>query len=629
MKSNELVLGPSLRMPRDAVTQTFAFLGKRESGKSNAAGVLAEELFRAGAQFGVIDPVGIWWGLRVLQDGKTPGLKIYVFGGRHGDLPLLPGTGRLVAKVAVEKGISFVLDLSMMRKSERQGFVHDFAEELFELQKENRTPIHLLCEEAQNWMPQVLMKGGGGGWVPKLLGVFEDIIQQGRNFGIGVSLISQRPQSINKSVLNQTEALVCFQMNGRSDREAIAAWVEENEINDEGGLLQRLPHLVPGEAVLWSPGWLKRLEVVKFRLKHTYHAGATPRLGQKVSAPKRLAEVDVEQLRSLFADVAAQVEAADPKALQRKVAELERALRAAKADGAIAESLARAPAAPVRPWKPDQKLTKELSDAQKSIAIVQDKAAFVASALERALDWALTAPVVDEVSLPRSSALLRKEAVASGRTPLEARVAARPPWARSLALPASPTRPLGQQEPHVGVQRSRRDPGDGTRIPSGMLDMLRALATGGPRGGGLPHSSLSTRGLATLSWIKPGGSTFRTYLPALKRLDLVITERDVVKITDAGLAKLDDAREMTRDEVVEGWRRKLPGGAMRMLDHLLLNGHMGTDGAAIDGADLARAADIIVGGSTFRTYLPLLVQRGLVDRSENDRNRVIAAREIF
>jgi DNA helicase HerA-like ATPase len=36
-----------------------------------------------------------------------------------------------------------------------------------------------------------------------MLGAIEDIVRLGRNFGIGVSMISQRPQSINTEVRNR------------------------------------------------------------------------------------------------------------------------------------------------------------------------------------------------------------------------------------------------------------------------------------------------------------------------------------------------------------------------------------------------------------------------------------------
>jgi hypothetical protein len=38
--------------------------GGKGMGKTNLGGVLVEELDSAGLRFAVIDPMGVWWGLR-------------------------------------------------------------------------------------------------------------------------------------------------------------------------------------------------------------------------------------------------------------------------------------------------------------------------------------------------------------------------------------------------------------------------------------------------------------------------------------------------------------------------------------------------------------------------------------
>jgi hypothetical protein len=48
--TRKLQLGANLSLPIDAVTQTFAFMGKRGAGKSFSAGKLVEEMLGAGAQ---------------------------------------------------------------------------------------------------------------------------------------------------------------------------------------------------------------------------------------------------------------------------------------------------------------------------------------------------------------------------------------------------------------------------------------------------------------------------------------------------------------------------------------------------------------------------------------------------
>ena len=74
--------------PTEAVTETFAILAKRGAGKTYTAAVLVEELLKAGLHVVVVDPVGVWWGLRASADGAHEGLPIVVLGGEHGDVPL-------------------------------------------------------------------------------------------------------------------------------------------------------------------------------------------------------------------------------------------------------------------------------------------------------------------------------------------------------------------------------------------------------------------------------------------------------------------------------------------------------------------------------------------------------------
>src|SRR5258708_39613414 len=110
----QLSISVDLQLPLNAVTQTFAFLARRGAGKTYAASKLCEEMLLARAQVVVLDPVGNWYGLRLASDGKRKAFDIPVFGGLQGDIPLVPGAGSLVADVIVDKGISVVLDVSMM-----------------------------------------------------------------------------------------------------------------------------------------------------------------------------------------------------------------------------------------------------------------------------------------------------------------------------------------------------------------------------------------------------------------------------------------------------------------------------------------------------------------------------------
>jgi hypothetical protein len=198
-----LKLADDLALPSDeAVTQKFGFIGRSGSGKSYAAMRLAELFLGVGAQIICLDWVGLWWSLRLAANGKAPGFEhVYIFGGEHADVELRPESGALMADLVVDKHISVVLDVMHFRKAERTRFATAFAEQFFHRKKTARTACHLFIEEAQAYLPQMVR-----GDEARMVGVFEDIGKVGRNYGIGNSLISQRPQAINKDVLNQIEA---------------------------------------------------------------------------------------------------------------------------------------------------------------------------------------------------------------------------------------------------------------------------------------------------------------------------------------------------------------------------------------------------------------------------------------
>lgn len=325
----DLHLAPKLALPDEAVTQKFGFIGRSGSGKTYAAGKLTEQLLAIGAQVIVLDVVGVWWGLRLAANGKDPGIPIPVFGGDHGDIPLEHTAGALVARTIVERGLSVVLDVSLFRGAQGRGqgqraqFMTDFAEELLHLKKRHRSAVHVVVEEAQTFIPQRTKN-------ERLLGAMEDLAKIGRNYGIGHTIITQRPQAVSKEVLNQVETLFVFQTTGPHERKAIEGWIVEKGL-DRKALVDELPSLPIGTAWLWSPQWLGRLERVKLGRKETFDASETPKFGARARTTQALAAVDLERIRQ---DMAATIERAsqdDPRALRKQIAGLERELRTAKA----------------------------------------------------------------------------------------------------------------------------------------------------------------------------------------------------------------------------------------------------------------------------------------------------------
>ena len=216
--------------------------------------------------------------------------------GAFGDGPASQ-TAMHIADLVVDRRTSVVIDVSQLRKNERKQFAADFAEQLFQRKKQESapTPLHLFVEESQVFAPQHVGKSEG---LQRMLGAFEDIVRLGRNFGIGASLITQRPQAVNKEVLNLSECLFVFQTSGAHEREALKKWTQEND-SDRERFIGDLPGLGEGHCFMWSPSWLRTFQKIRFSKRVTYDASATPKLGAtRAVKAEKLAPVDVERLRS-------------------------------------------------------------------------------------------------------------------------------------------------------------------------------------------------------------------------------------------------------------------------------------------------------------------------------------------
>lgn len=109
----ELRIASELILPADYVAGgSLGILGKRGAGKTFTSRVLTEELFAAQVHLVILDPMGVFWGLRSDGQGASGGLPIPIFGGRHADAPLEPDAGLLMADLVVEERLSMILDMS-------------------------------------------------------------------------------------------------------------------------------------------------------------------------------------------------------------------------------------------------------------------------------------------------------------------------------------------------------------------------------------------------------------------------------------------------------------------------------------------------------------------------------------
>jgi len=59
-------------IPDDALDDRLGFTGVSGSGKTCSAGTVVERVLARRGRVVIIDPLGVWYGLRLLADGKTP-----------------------------------------------------------------------------------------------------------------------------------------------------------------------------------------------------------------------------------------------------------------------------------------------------------------------------------------------------------------------------------------------------------------------------------------------------------------------------------------------------------------------------------------------------------------------------
>jgi len=319
----KLHISDDLSLPLDFVTQTQAILAKRGVGKSYTASVEAEELLKAGQQVVVIDPTGAWFGLKSSANGKSAGFPIAVFGGEHADVPLEEHAGEVIAQAIVERRFSAILDLSLFRKGQVNRFMAPFLETLYRL---NREAMHLIVDEADAIAPQKPF-----GEEARMLGAMEDVVRRGRRRGIGCTLITQRPQVLNKNVLTQCEIVCCLRLVHPKDIDALKEWVNvhgDPQLAKE--MISSLPSLPVGTAWFWAPGWGDIFKQIHIRKRETFASSATPKAGQVQVSPKVLAPVDIRELGQQIEATVQKAKDNDPAQLKRKIAELQKQVASQK-----------------------------------------------------------------------------------------------------------------------------------------------------------------------------------------------------------------------------------------------------------------------------------------------------------
>ena len=110
------------------------------------------------------------------------------------------------------------------------------------LEKE-RHPIALFCDEAHLYIPN---KADANSADAVSVDIFERIAKEGRKYGVGLVVISQRPADVNRTVLSQCNNFIAMRLTNADDQSVIRRLFPD----DMGDFASDLPVLDIGEAVV-------------------------------------------------------------------------------------------------------------------------------------------------------------------------------------------------------------------------------------------------------------------------------------------------------------------------------------------------------------------------------------------
>lgn len=594
-----LNIAKDLKLPaEDAIESKVGILGRSGGGKSGMLKVWMEELVRNQLPFTMFDASGVAWGLRSSLDGSKPsGMHVLVVGGPHGDVPLDRAAGADIARTIVEANVSCIIDFSEEPSSAYMQFVQDFAETMWRI---NKSPRILMFDEVHRLAPQNLFPEQR-----RCFAAIETLVSMGRNKGLGIIVSSQRPAKVHTDIRSQLGSVFVFGTLGTHDRKALKEWVDAKADPERmKEFIEGLGALKTREAWFWAPvefgGHFRKIYVRDFT---TFHPDTT-----------HLRRAGLLKVKPVTTDITAVVAKLGP-VMERLAKQKKEITEAPKLQARIRHLEAELAKAKARP--PPAAAAPKVEVKRVEIPILQPAELRRAEALIRAtnaaadkLDNAATkfALGLSVVAGELSSAVKLGQARAH---PLPATAPAVKPPTAPRVLPARPrleTPAIREARASVALDEGQtHDDNDGhdhlPTVKAGARVMLQQLAL---HGGKLSHSQV-----ATLSRIKPRGSTFRDYKGVLKRRGFVLERGDVLELTAAGRAFVgDDLPEspQTVDDVLKAWRPKLKAGAAKMLQAVADGGAA----AKFTRASLGEAVEIPAEGSTFRDYFGVLKRNDLI-----------------
>jgi len=199
-------------------------------------------------------------GTGVKEEGVNPGVKIIDFSEVPSDI--LPVVVGLIARI--------VYQIQFWSSPGADG--------------DARHPIVLVCDEAHLYLPSGAASVGP--MEKRALENFERIAKEGRKYGVGLMVVSQRPSDVSTTILSQCSNIISLRLANKNDQAVVKQLLPQSL----EGLMEVLPTLDVGEAVVVGDATLLPTRIKMSKPKHEPRSATIP-FWTRWTTPK--AEVDL------------------------------------------------------------------------------------------------------------------------------------------------------------------------------------------------------------------------------------------------------------------------------------------------------------------------------------------------
>lgn len=222
-----------------------------------------EDMAASGASNASVSTFISFLTLRIRGMVATPSLRPVIL--PREDLTLAGWLENHVGADAASNGNIAVIDLSMVPSEATHILIAIFARLVFEASQRYRKvreegealPTVLVLEEAHTFIKRGREDEDGLPSATRLCReAFERIAREGRKFGLGMVLSSQRPYELSPTVLAQCNTFLLHRIVNDSDQDLVRRLVPDSI----GGMLRELPSLPSRQAILL--GWATPLPVL-------------------------------------------------------------------------------------------------------------------------------------------------------------------------------------------------------------------------------------------------------------------------------------------------------------------------------------------------------------------------------